>query len=125
MLLYLWRIYKENGKTFDSFDQSLYLCTTNKQCVMDKRTPYFLYRQKKVPFVRQSIIFFRHIIKYDVFHLLVMQFFDVQITTDLGEVVVIQVAAVDRQEAEMTAISMVESGHAGTMGRCVVDCFAL
>ena len=92
---------------------------------MDKRTPYFLYRQKKVPFVRQSIIFFRHIIKYDVFHLLVMQFFDVQITTDLGEVVVIQVAAVDRQEAEMTAISMVESGHAGTMGRCVVDCFAL
>ena len=54
-----------------------------------------------------------------------MQFFDVQITTDLGEVVVIQVAAGDRQEAEMTAISMVESGQAGTMGRCVVDCFAL
>ncbi|MBR3027543.1 MAG: hypothetical protein IKH58_05305 [Bacteroidales bacterium] len=54
-----------------------------------------------------------------------MQFFDVQITTDLGEVVVVQVAAGDRQEAEMTAISMVESGHAGTMGRCVVDCFAL
>ena len=33
-----------------------------------------------------------------------MQFFDVQITTDMGEVVVVQVAAGDRQEAEMTAI---------------------
>ena len=54
-----------------------------------------------------------------------MQFFDVQITTDMGEVVVIQVAADDRQEAEMTAISMVESGHAGTEGRSVVDCFTL
>lgn len=54
-----------------------------------------------------------------------MEFFDVQITTDLGEVVVIQVAAYDRQEAEMTAISMVESGHAGTVGRRVTDCFAL
>ena len=41
-----------------------------------------------------------------------MQFFDVQITTDMGEVVVVQVAAGDRQEAEMTAISMVESGYA-------------
>ncbi len=54
-----------------------------------------------------------------------MQFFDVQITTDMGEVVVVQVAAGDRQEAEMTAISMVESGHVGTVGRRVVDCFAL
>ena len=54
-----------------------------------------------------------------------MQFFDVQITTDMGEVVVVQVAADDRQEAEMTAISLVESGHAGTVGRSVVDCFAL
>jgi hypothetical protein len=54
-----------------------------------------------------------------------MQFFDVQITTDMGEVVVVQVAAGDRQEAEMTAISMVESGHTGTVGRSVVDCFAL
>ena len=54
-----------------------------------------------------------------------MQFFDVQITTDMGEVVVVQVAADDRQEAEMTAISMVESGHAGTVGRNVVDCFAM
>lgn len=54
-----------------------------------------------------------------------MQFFDVQITTDMGEVVVVQVAAGDRQEAEMTAISMVESGYAGTVGRQVVDCFAM
>lgn len=54
-----------------------------------------------------------------------MQFFDVQITTDMSEVVVVQVAAEDRQEAEMTAISMVESGHVGTVGRQVVDCFAL
>lgn len=54
-----------------------------------------------------------------------MQFFDVQITTDMGETVVVQVAAYDRQEAEMTAISMVESGHAGTMGRRVVDVFSI
>ena len=47
-----------------------------------------------------------------------MQFFDVQITTDMGEVVVVQVAAGDRQEAEMTAISMVESGHAGNGTEC-------
>ena len=45
--------------------------------------------------------------------------------TDLGEVVVLQVTASDEQEAEMTAISMVESGHAGTVGRRVVDCFAM
>ena len=60
-----------------------------------------------------------------IFYDIVMNFFDVQITTDMGEVVVVQVAAGDRQEAEMTAISMVESGHAGTVGRSVVDCFAL
>ena len=54
-----------------------------------------------------------------------MQFFDVQITTDMGEVVVVQVAAGDRQEAEMTAISMVESGYAVTVGRRVMDCFAM
>ena len=60
-----------------------------------------------------------------IFYDIVMNFFDVQITTDMGEVVVVQVAADDRQEAEMTAISMVESGHAGTVGRSVVDCFAM
>ena len=60
-----------------------------------------------------------------IFYDIVMNFFDVQITTDMGEVVVVQVAAGDRQEAEMTAISMVESGHAGTVGRSMVDCFAM
>ncbi len=54
-----------------------------------------------------------------------MQLFDVQITTDLGETVVLQVSANDAQEAEMTAISMVESGQAGTVGTRVVDCFAV
>ena len=54
-----------------------------------------------------------------------MEIFDVQVTTDLGEVVVLQVSASDAREAEMTAISMVASGAAGTMGRCVSDCFAL
>ena len=61
----------------------------------------------------------------DVYNIFIMQFFDVQITTDMGEVVVVQVAAGDRHEAEMTAISMVESGYAGTVGRQVVDCFAM
>lgn len=54
-----------------------------------------------------------------------MEFFDVQITTDLGEVVVIQVTASTPQEAEMTAIYMVNSGEAGTISRNVIDCFAL
>ena len=54
-----------------------------------------------------------------------MELFDVQVTTDLGEVVVLQVTASDKLEAEMTAISMVSSGEAGTLGRGVTDCFAL
>lgn len=54
-----------------------------------------------------------------------MDFYDVQITTEFGEVVVLQVTANSPQEAEMTAISMVESGMAGTNGMIVVDCFAL
>ena len=54
-----------------------------------------------------------------------MELFDVQVTTELGEVVVLQVSASDEQEAEMTAIAMVESGAAGTQGRSVRDCFAL
>jgi len=54
-----------------------------------------------------------------------MQIFDVQITTDIGEVIVLQVSANDAQEAEMTAISMVESEQAGTMSFAVSDCFAL
>ena len=54
-----------------------------------------------------------------------MQVFDVQITTDLGEVVVLQISANDSQEAEMTAITMVETGQAGTLSLNVTDCFAL
>lgn len=54
-----------------------------------------------------------------------MEFYDVQITTDMGEVVVLQVSASSPQEAEMTAISIVNSGEAGTLGREVIDCFAL
>lgn len=54
-----------------------------------------------------------------------MKVFDVQVTTDIGEVVVLQVSANDSQEAEMTAISMVEMGQAGTMSLNVSDCFAL
>ena len=54
-----------------------------------------------------------------------MEFYDVQITTEFGEVVVLQVTANSPHEAEMTAISMVESGQAGTDGMMVIDCFAL
>lgn len=51
--------------------------------------------------------------------------FDVQITTNLGETVILQVIASSPQEAEMTAISMIECGNAETIGRIVVDCFCL
>ena len=54
-----------------------------------------------------------------------MELFDVQVTTELGEVVVLQVSASDEQEAEMTAISMVMSGESGTIGRSVSDCFCV
>lgn len=54
-----------------------------------------------------------------------MEFYDVQITTDFGETVVLQVYASSPQEAECNACSMVESGDAGTLGREVIDCFAL
>lgn len=54
-----------------------------------------------------------------------MEFYDVQITTDLEETVVLQIYASSPQEAEMTAISIVNSGEAGTLGREVVECFAL
>ena len=53
-----------------------------------------------------------------------MTFYDVQVTTDLGEVVV-QVYAFSAGEAEMTAISMVENGDAGVLGTSVVGCFVL
>ena len=47
----------------------------------------------------------------------------VHMTTDLEEVVVLQVYANDTIEAEYTAVSMVEYGQAGTESRVVVDFF--
>ena len=44
-----------------------------------------------------------------------MTFYDVQVTTDLGEVVVLQICAFSAGEAELTAISMVENGDAGVL----------
>lgn len=54
-----------------------------------------------------------------------MEFYDVQITTDMGETRVLTVSADSPEEAEMTAICMVEMGEAGTIGMDVEDCFAL
>lgn len=54
-----------------------------------------------------------------------MELYDVQITTDEGEELVVQVGADSEAEAEMTAIEMVESGEAGTDGCTVIDCFCL
>ena len=54
-----------------------------------------------------------------------MTFYDVQVTTDLGEVAVLQICAFSATEAEMTAISMVENGDAGVLGTSVVSCFVL
>ena len=53
-----------------------------------------------------------------------MPFHDIQITTDLGETVVLQITASSSEEAELAAIHMVEMGQAGVEGTCVVDCFA-
>lgn len=52
-----------------------------------------------------------------------MELYNVQVTTEFGEEFVLQVYANSPQEAEMTAISMVESGQAGTDGMIVLDCF--
>lgn len=52
-----------------------------------------------------------------------MNFYDVQVTTDLGETIVLQVAASSTDEAELTAINMVELGQADTYGQSVIDCF--
>ena len=49
-----------------------------------------------------------------------MLFYDVQITTDLGETVVLQIAASSPEEAELAAIHMVEMGQAGVEWTCVV-----
>ena len=54
-----------------------------------------------------------------------MTFYDVQVTTDLGEVVVLQICAFSPAEAEMTAISMVENCDAGVLGTSVVSSFVL
>ena len=54
-----------------------------------------------------------------------MEFYDVQITTDLGEVIVLQVYASCECEAEQTAISMVENRQADVAGTAVISCFAL
>ena len=54
-----------------------------------------------------------------------MNFYDVQITTNLGEVAVIQVCASSEAEAELTAISMIENGEANMMGTYVTGCFVL
>ena len=54
-----------------------------------------------------------------------MNFYDVQITTNLGENVVLQVCAYSESEAELTAISMVENGEANVMGTYVTGCFVL
>lgn len=54
-----------------------------------------------------------------------MEIYDVQVTTDQNEIVVLQVTASSQAEAEMTAISMVETGQTGTNGMNVIDCFAL
>lgn len=54
-----------------------------------------------------------------------MNFYDVQITTELGEVAVLQVCAYSGAEAELTAISMVENGEVNVMGTSVVEYFGL
>lgn len=54
-----------------------------------------------------------------------MEIYDVQVTTEFGEEVILQISANSHQEAEMTAISMVECGQAGTDGMIVTDCFTL
>ena len=50
-----------------------------------------------------------------------MELYNVQLRTDLDEVVVLQVYANDPLEAEFTAKSMVEWGQAGTISNVVVD----
>ena len=62
---------------------------------------------------------------YKIKNIYSMELYDVQVTTDAGETLVLQISANDPQEAEMTAISMVEMGQVDTVGRAVVDCFAL
>jgi hypothetical protein len=52
------------------------------------------------------------------------QLYNVLVTTDLDESVVLQVTAGSAAEAESTAITLVECGEAGTESTVVVECFA-
>ena len=52
-----------------------------------------------------------------------MELYDVQITTELEEVIVLQVCANSESEAELTAISMVENGQADVASTVIVNCF--
>lgn len=54
-----------------------------------------------------------------------MDLFNVQITTDYGPTIVLQISASSEAEAEMTAISMVDNGNVGTQGINVIDCFTV
>ena len=54
-----------------------------------------------------------------------MTHYDVQITTDLEECIVVQIYASSEAEAEMTAISMVEEALVNTRSTNVIDCFVL
>lgn len=55
-----------------------------------------------------------------------MKVYDVQITTDLNETVVLQVTANGSREAEMEAMALVEGGCVDTLQSTVVaDCFVV
>lgn len=54
-----------------------------------------------------------------------MNLYDVLITTDLDEEVVLQIYASSIFEAELTAISMVEHGQADVEGVIVTNCIVL
>jgi hypothetical protein len=49
--------------------------------------------------------------------------YDVQVTTDIGEVFYLQVPASSPEVAESTAIVMVENGYVESLSHTVVDCF--
>ena len=52
-----------------------------------------------------------------------MNYYDVQVETELGEIAILQVAANSTEEAELTAINMVELGEVETCGRTAIDSF--
>lgn len=54
-----------------------------------------------------------------------MNTYDVQITTNLNEVVILQICAYSDIEAELTAISMVENGEADVLGNSITNCFVI